>query len=723
MDKMKSATQQYYDNGWALIPLKSCSKLPQKGFKWSTEKMNQEFIDSRSCSNLGVALGERSQGLIDLDFDIQEAGIIGNLIFPDLHGFGRKGSPNAHKLLLCPEWNKTRQFEITEPEAQQAGFAKEEKRTIFEVRGNGGYTMIPPSTHPSGEELYWHKSRSSNLITMGKDELKRKAGITAFLAIILKTYPTEAGNRDNICMALAGALLRAGLSPQEVDECVVFIASQKGDEEAEKRRKAEASKEHMDNDGHTVGLPRLCELLGIELMLPKLHLWLYGEKPAKSSSVVSHNSSSALEAIEKLNEQFFVIENEGGKCLIGFFEKDVIRKNTKRERLYFQSFGDFSKRFDNQKINVSEEEGKQQLTPLGKLWINHPLRRQYERIVFLPNDDVPDNMLNLWRGYSMEAKKTSCRLLLRHVYFVLANKDKEAFKYIMRWVAWTVQNPQYPAEVALVFKGGKGTGKGTFANALLKIFGQHSLAITSAQHITGRFNSHLRDCVFLFADEALAPQDRQAESVLKGLITEPTITIEGKGKDLITSSNHLHVMMASNENWVVPASKDERRFAVFDVSDCKAQKDEWFKPLYEEMANGGLEGLLHLLLNLNLNDWHPRKSIPNNKALTDQRIQSLCALDQFWFECLLEGIIPEEVIDSDVLITRELSAATRTNTKAAGEFLKEMGGQQARTATSRGWRMPNLRKARKLWSQKRWPYEWDEHDEWAYSFKPDHPPF
>lgn len=55
--------------------------------------------------------------------------------------------------------------------------------------------------------------------------------------------------------------------------------------------------------------------------------------------------------------------------------------------------------------------------------------------------------------------------------------------------------------------------------------------------LTGNFNSHLRDCIALFADEAFWAGDRAGESVLKMLVTEPVIPIEGKGRDLVLVPN------------------------------------------------------------------------------------------------------------------------------------------------------------------------------------------
>src|SRR5262249_10735313 len=196
--------------------------------------------------------------------------------------------------------------------------------------------------------------------------------------------------------------------------------------------------------------------------------------------------------------------------------------------------------------------------------------------------------------------------------------------YIINWLAWAVQHPDQQPETVPVFLGKRGTGRSTLGNAMCQIFGNHGLHISSPDHLVGRFNAHLRQCAFLFADEAYAVADRSAEGRLKRLITDPTITIEGKGRDIITAPNHLHVMIASNEDWVVPAGEIERRFVVQEVANDHAQDAAWFVPLYGQLNDGGLEAMLFDLLQLGLGDWHPRQ-IVRTAALAAQQAESLSA--------------------------------------------------------------------------------------------------
>jgi len=225
-----------------------------------------------------------------------------------------------------------------------------------------------------------------------------------------------------------------------------------------------------------------------------------------------------------------------------------------------------------------------------------------------------------------------------HMYEVLAARDDDVDRYNYNWLAWAVQHADQQPESALVFLGERGTGRSTLGKAMCRIFGQHQLHISSSDHLTGRFTGHLRQCCFLFADEAYAPNDKTAEGRLKRLITEPTLTIEAKGRDPVDEPNRLHIMMASNNEWVIPAGEHERRFVVQRVADTYRQDPAWFGPIYQQLRSGGYEAMLFDLLHHDLGDWHPRQ-IVRTAALAEQQEQSLSPLDAWWLQLLQTAVL------------------------------------------------------------------------------------
>ena len=250
------------------------------------------------------------------------------------------------------------------------------------------------------------------------------------------------------------------------------------------------------------------------------------------------------------------------------------------------------------------------------------------------------NHVNLWRGWGVEPKQGDWSLMQRHINEVLANGDATSASYILKWSAWAVQNPARRAEVALVFKGLQGCGKGTFGWALVTMFGQQGLHISDREHLVGKFNSHLMYCCLLYADEAYWAGDVKGEGSLKSLITEGTLHIEPKGVNPFTVRNNLHVIMTSNNDWVVPASADARRYAVFNVSDARVGDKAYFDALHAELDNGGRAAMLHDLLSMDLKGWHPRYDVPDTEGLRQQKLQSLRGVDAIVYEMAMEATLP-----------------------------------------------------------------------------------
>lgn len=420
----------------------------------------------------------------------------------------------------------------------------------------------------------------------------------------------------------------------------------------------------------------------------------------------------------ELNQKYACIGDIGGKCLVLGFVPSKVDETIRVPS--FQNFQSFTQRFANQYVMVSKKKGdgfEEGPAQLGAEWLKWKQRRSFEGIDLVPNAPtiLPGNMLNLWCGFAVKPQPGDWSRMKAHIAEVLADGDATALDYIMRFAAWAVQNPGERAEVALVFRGDKGSGKGTFAHAMRNLFGQHGLHISNSKHLVGAFNAHLRNCLWLFSDEAFWAGDKQGESVLKALITEPVLMIEQKGIDATQWRNRVHMIMAANNDWVVPASHDERRFAMFNVNNKHAKSEKYFKALYAEMQAGGLAAMLHDLLNAKLGDWHPRR-VPNTQALREQKARSMTSLHE-WYESLLQdAMIPSASKDSpDVAPAQFLLQVARdshprmrdTNGTMLGRFLGQMGCIKLHRSSGNAWRFPPVAEARSIWEKHFSGWDWE----------------
>tara|TARA_R110002167_G_C12707228_1_gene655129 strand:- start:27283 stop:29673 length:2391 start_codon:yes stop_codon:yes gene_type:complete len=347
--------------------------------------------------------------------------------------------------------------------------------------------------------------------------------------------------------------------------------------------------------------------------------------------------------LAEFNNKYAVVQNTGGGSCRIVYEEEI----EGGARMVLQTPTDFKAYFSNQFVTIQIQSGNNTVArqiPAGRWWFENPSRRSYKSIVFLPGQEVADDIYNLWRGFAYEAKPGGCcDQFLDLMEKSICDNNQELYEYLLNWMALAVQKPDQPGHTAIVMRSGQGTGKGTFAKTFYKLFGRHGKQITNALHLTGHFNAHLRDCVVLFADEAVAADDRNHEAVLKTIITEEDMALTPKGKEMTVEKNYLHVIMASNSKWVVPTGYDDRRFVVLDVNEDHKTDIAYWNLLNKELANGGYEALLYLLATRDLTGFNPRDK-PSTMALQEQKTLSFDPLERWLYGVLQDGLVGEVVL-------------------------------------------------------------------------------
>lgn len=287
-------------------------------------------------------------------------------------------------------------------------------------------------------------------------------------------------------------------------------------------------------------------------------------------------------------------------------------------------------------------------------WLQHPDRSELDGIVFDPSGNHESNVFNTWKGFSVTPQSGDCSFLLDHILNNVCSGDDALNTYLLNWLADGVQNPASLPGVAVVMRGKQGTGKGVLARAYGSIFGSHFKHIQSYNQLLGRFNGLLQDAAFIFCDEVIWGGNRKESGSLKTLITEPERTVELKNKDAFQVRNYSRVMMATNDDWVVPAEAKERRYFALNVSDRKIQDTEYFASVQKQLDSGGLEAFLYLLLNRDLTGVDIRK-VPQTDALAEQKALSLKGVHRWFYDCLNAGHIDQDgfiVIGGDAEIRK-----------------------------------------------------------------------
>jgi hypothetical protein len=276
---------------------------------------------------------------------------------------------------------------------------------------------------------------------------------------------------------------------------------------------------------------------------------------------------------------------------------------------------------------------------LADAWLNHPARRQYEGTAFDPGCQVSPGVLNLWSGFGVAPAAGNVLPWLRALTALV--KDRVTRRYVLRWLAWKVQNPGGVPGTILLMTGRKGSGKNSVMEPILDIFGPHGRLIDDAEQIAGRFNGHMQHVAFAVLDEALFAGDPKQADRMKSRVTARTMSFESKGLDAIQGTNRCAYVSLSNHAHVWQSTIDERRAVVVETGEALVGKATFWTG-YHAWANGpGPAALLRYLQSVDVKGFSPR-SIPKNEALRRQIEFTALRTDAaaaWWARVLAEGVV------------------------------------------------------------------------------------
>ncbi len=265
----RAAAELYLNRGLAPIPLPPRSKNPGYEY-WERLKLTIDVLDAhfpnRVARNVGILNGAPSGNTVDVDLDADEARVVGPLLLPQTGWiFGRASAPRSHWIYVV---------DMDLPTAKDP-YEDLDSTTLLELRGTGGLTIYPPSTHKeTGETIAWHMFTEPAQVPLS--DLRQAVRQVAAAALLARHWPAK-GSRDAAAMALAGGLVRAGWNEDGACTFIEAVATAAHDEEAYARaKKAIPAARKLEEGKNVTGWPTLTKLLGEkgDAVLRKVRDWL-----------------------------------------------------------------------------------------------------------------------------------------------------------------------------------------------------------------------------------------------------------------------------------------------------------------------------------------------------------------------------------------------------------------------------------------------------------------
>lgn len=123
---------------------------------------------------------------------------------------GRASPPRSHRWFQIPTGKVTREH-----------YTHTSTGTIIELRGDGHFTMVPPSVHPSGANVVWNSFEVP--ATIEADVRSEDVRLIAVSVRVAKHYPAD-GGRHNVGLVLAGLLSHSEIDIDAASTVLVSIA-------------------------------------------------------------------------------------------------------------------------------------------------------------------------------------------------------------------------------------------------------------------------------------------------------------------------------------------------------------------------------------------------------------------------------------------------------------------------------------------------------------------
>lgn len=341
-------------------------------------------------------------------------------------------------------------------------------------------------------------------------------------------------------------------------------------------------------------------------------------------------ADAAADALRRLNESYALVRF-GATALIAWQRApEMSSAGEFGEGTAFIELSAFRAMLNGRFVQVGRER-----RPLAAAWLEWTGRRQFDGVVFAPKG-APANMLNLYRGWGVKVHEGDIRPWLQLLSALVPDEVQRA--YLLHWLAFKVQNPGEVPGTIIVMTGGKGAGKNSLLDPLVRAFGHHARVFDDAEQIAGRFTFHLMTVLFAVLDEAVFIGDPRQADRLKARVTATHMSYEAKGRDPVAGRNLAAFVSLSNHEHVWQATIDERRAVPIEVGGALVGRHDFWSAYYSWMEAGGASALVHHLLHLDISGFNPR-AIPKSKAL--QRQVQLTALRDpikaWWHAVLTDG--------------------------------------------------------------------------------------
>lgn len=200
------------------------------------------------------------------------------------------------------------------------------------------------------------------------------------------------------------------------------------------------------------------------------------------------------------------------------------------------------------------------------------------------NEWLPPPALELAKRGSIGGAAKNLESLVWH----LCQQRSEMYWHVITWIAHGIFKPTVrPMYAVMLISETRGLGKSLLIQMLAKLYGKDmSSQLDKLEQLTGRFGGAWAGKMLVGVHEVYDGTTGRfsAMDAIKGLITDPQVSLERKGVDPVMVENHARFIFATNRRDGLPIDAAERRVFAVDSGDIPPLDDAFYAGFAEQIG-------------------------------------------------------------------------------------------------------------------------------------------
>lgn len=280
---------------------------------------------------------------------------------------------------------------------------------------------------------------------------------------------------------------------------------------------------------------------------------------------------------------------------------------------------------------------------------------------------------------------------------------QDNWEWMANYLAHIAQHPSVRGYHIVIFHDGGGTGKSSLFDTLDAVFGPYSGPVGSS--MTTSYNAGLEGKVVLhWSDPVIhGAVDKFLDSALKNFSGDKMLEVNHKFGNKYHVRNYGRLFIATNKDWIVPISSEERRYVVLGGKE-KMPPEAWQE--YDAWLKGdGTAAIRDWLMSRDISSF----SISAPGPRTDQRVEMEAASTHPFLQ-----MFDNELLQcKDIWTISELCTLykDKLSENAAGRLMKAHGYLEPRVTLVDG----KAKRLRCVRNKDKWHYS--SAVEWAAEYK------